>query len=79
MKLEFKYGPLPGFTPAIDDILDYLKPVSQKEEIRNLTNTCTVVWEISVFINFRMLKLRMENIRMDVWAVPIVVNAKHYG
>ena len=35
MKLEFKYGPLPGFTPALDDVLDYLKPVSQKKEFVN--------------------------------------------
>ena len=27
MKLEAKYGPLIGFSPAVDDVLDYLQSV----------------------------------------------------
>ena len=30
VKLEAKYGPLPGFSPAVDDVLEYLKQVNTK-------------------------------------------------
>jgi len=29
LELEAKYGPLPGFTPAIDDVLNYLRQVKK--------------------------------------------------
>ena len=30
VKLEAKYGPLSGFSPAVDDVLEYLKQVSTR-------------------------------------------------
>lgn len=33
VKLEAKYGPVAGHSPAVDDILDYLIPVNTRNYI----------------------------------------------
>ena len=41
LKLEAKYGPLPGFTPAIDDVLNYLK------QVKHILSNCSGIPQTS--------------------------------